>query len=1028
MADTPEDPPIPAADLNTINQVVHLPPFLLAPSISALQPSGAVAGAPGLTLTVQGARFTNAATVLWNAQSRPATYVSDTVLTLALTAADLAAAASVNVQVTNPGQTASNTVVFTIVPDVGQALTTLTTALAATDPQALAAAKPGMQAAVGEIQTWVTISQNHESDLQTQLNGAHAEQANLTSQNATLSSQVAQLSSQVTALQAQAAAGKSQSASPLEIAQSIKGMVDQIHLQAQTGLGIQSTVTSLNLELKAMVNIDRATPQSAPQATLVFPDPTNLPDPAHLSTLTLAFGSLPSLQTAAAANAASNPPSPPPPPVSGAPSPSGAAPSPSSAQPEVPMASFSHSTSGGSTSSGGGAGDGMLVRGDHPDTRREWFRRSRRFKDGKLATGVIAHASRQRHRDEHNLAVLADALRMRDGVVEAPTAPGATGANWSFIGPKGIDNGLGGKTNPVVSGRITSIQAGPNSRVYVGSANGGVWVSQDSGGTWTALDEYVTSPNTTGGVASFGVRDSDSLAVGALAVQFGAATSGASSSSASAQDTIYVGTGEPNGSDSYFGIGIKVSTDSGQTFTSEATNLTGAGVYRIIIDPVDPTIVFAATTNGLYRRPTSSMATWTRVKDPDGANVAVTDLVVSGSGASRVYYAATMGKVWKSTDLFTAAPDAVTWTSVLDTEPANTRKALAASEGGTQAVYCLSQSGNLFRLDSTTAGKFKQVTNAPKSVFRGGQGNYDIVLGVDPSNSSTIYMAGDIALESNSWALSLFRGQVSAAFVFSMIPANNVLPNSSANSALIIGDPTWVGTGVHPDGHAIAFTQRANGTHDASQVWIGCDGGVFLSTTSGSKGSFVSKNKGLGITQLNYLALHESSASIIFSGSQDNGTVKNVSAGAWTQSAAGDGGGVAVDPLNAQRIIRQYNSASLEGSHDGGATWGDGAPYFSGANAWDYGAGPVAGVAASLRGAAATENSQTSFYGPLRAIADGAKSAVAFGTYRVWWRPDWTSPWVTLPTGTSPYAGAAAVPGQDSLGRGSPPWCSARHR
>ena len=124
-------------------------------------------------------------------------------------------------------------------------------------------------------------------------------------------------------------------------------------------------------------------------------------------------------------------------------------------------------------------------------------------------------------------------------------------------------------------------------RAYVGAANGGVWFSGDAGSNWNPLDDYAVSPLLTSAI------EADSLAVGAIAVQFGATAS---------TDLIYVGTGEANNNlDAYFGIGVKRSASGGApgSWTLEGANLAGRGFFRVVIDPDDPTLVLAATTSGV---------------------------------------------------------------------------------------------------------------------------------------------------------------------------------------------------------------------------------------------------------------------------------------------------------------------------------------------------------------------------------------------------------------------------------------------
>ncbi len=86
------------------------------PSLFSLDPPSVVAGAAALTLTVRGTDFVPGSKVRWNGADRPTTFVSDSVLTAAIAAADLAApgSASVVVYTGAPGGGASGQLVFTV--------------------------------------------------------------------------------------------------------------------------------------------------------------------------------------------------------------------------------------------------------------------------------------------------------------------------------------------------------------------------------------------------------------------------------------------------------------------------------------------------------------------------------------------------------------------------------------------------------------------------------------------------------------------------------------------------------------------------------------------------------------------------------------------------------------------------------------------------------------------------------------------------------------------------------------------------
>jgi hypothetical protein len=76
--------------------------FNPTPTTTGLSPASAVAGGPGLTLTVNGSGFVTGSVVRWNGADRPTTYVSATQLTAAIPGTDLGVTGTVPVTVVNP--------------------------------------------------------------------------------------------------------------------------------------------------------------------------------------------------------------------------------------------------------------------------------------------------------------------------------------------------------------------------------------------------------------------------------------------------------------------------------------------------------------------------------------------------------------------------------------------------------------------------------------------------------------------------------------------------------------------------------------------------------------------------------------------------------------------------------------------------------------------------------------------------------------------------------------------------------------
>ncbi len=536
-----------------------------------------------------------------------------------------------------------------------------------------------------------------------------------------------------------------------------------------------------------------------------------------------------------------------------------------------------------------------------------------------------------------------------------PSPPGGPGSvNWTPLGPSVLANGSG-TGHPSVSGIVAAIVAGGpgEMRVYVGTSFGGVWLSSDGALTWTPLLDREISASYSG--------TSDVQAVRALAVRFG-----------SPNDTVFAATG----------AGIFSSSSSGApgSWSLEATNLAGVGVSRILIDPDDPSLVFAAAGGGLYRRPASPgpYTTWTLAFSAAGT---ATDLVVAGSGATKKYYAAFANNQVYVSSNFTA------WNPVPGYSAAGTsRVKLAAAPSDATVVYAFDNQAKLSRL---TAGTFQPVSpSVPASVlFATGQPNN--VVGVDATNANTVYLGGSfVGSDAALFKATLTGGPGSWSFPFSN-PAQPSL------------DPSFIGKGIHPDMQCFALANTSPTTYDGQNVLVGCDGGLFQSVgvVSGN-GTFVSRNLGLSTLLTSRLGQRPDTDAVVFGGQRDNGVFRLWSEQAGWSVQLGDGGGVAIDPNDPYQtmVLLQGGFVTiLLRSNDGGvANW-------SSANF------PPAGDP--------TEGNKSFMGSPIAVTPTGVSPTLAaFGTNRVWMTNAWgaAASWVTLPTGSNPYVGGTNY-AQDQL-------------
>jgi len=180
-------------------------------------------------------------------------------------------------------------------------------------------------------------------------------------------------------------------------------------------------------------------------------------------------------------------------------------------------------------------------------------------------------------------------------------APAPPSQKWKLVGPSGVpasalvaSESTGASTGTIFSGRATAIAVAPNCSaasctVFIAAAGGGVWKTTNALAatpSWKPVSEGIPSN-----------------AVGSMVFDPNDATG----------NTLYVGTGEPNGSsDSEAGVGLYKSTNGGANWTlvagSTAANApcadgsgntcsvaTGRSIGAIAIDPANANHIFIGT-------------------------------------------------------------------------------------------------------------------------------------------------------------------------------------------------------------------------------------------------------------------------------------------------------------------------------------------------------------------------------------------------------------------------------------------------
>jgi hypothetical protein len=496
--------------------------------------------------------------------------------------------------------------------------------------------------------------------------------------------------------------------------------------------------------------------------------------------------------------------------------------------------------------------------------------------DGRLRTG------RRLRRASQSRAAVVERLEFRRLLAGTPVPPLSQTA-FTAVGPASITGD--GFTGGNVSGRITGIAADPTnaSIIYIAAAGGGVWKTSDGGGRWNPLTDFQAT-----------------LAMGAIAL------------APSNPSVLYAGTGEANNSgDSQPGLGVFVSKDAGVTWTlTGATPFDHEVISKIAVDPTDPAKAWVAAsywgggTPGIYKT-TDYGANWKLVYSASNS-FGYSDVIVDtkSTAGSRTLFAAVGSAGGNANNgVYVSTDDGASWnlSGNFAKGSSNGRISVAIAPSDSKTLYASVAdpgTGGLKELDKSIDGgaTWSKLDSTPN--YMGGQGWYDQILAVSPTDAKIVFAGGQYAYGGTS-------------------PNGLIETTDGGVTWTEIGIKGANGIGVHPDHHAVAFT--ADG-----KLLDGNDGGIFR-LEDANPNSFVwsDLNSNLNITQFTGIALDPTNPTIAYGGSQDNGTEKLTGSMEWQLVRGGDGGFVRVDPAHPNTVYHTfyYSPGFFERSDDGGLTW-----------------------------------------------------------------------------------------------------------
>jgi photosystem II stability/assembly factor-like uncharacterized protein len=293
-------------------------------------------------------------------------------------------------------------------------------------------------------------------------------------------------------------------------------------------------------------------------------------------------------------------------------------------------------------------------------------------------------------------------------------------------------------------------------------------------------------------------------------------------------------------------------------------------------NPSNPNIVYACTTDGLYRT-TDAGTTWVNILN----KIYVSDIAINPANTNQIVVAVgnlTNGDkgIYRSTD------GGTNWNKITSGLPSSFQ--------------------GFIRLDNVAASPGMIVASIGRSA-----GSLD-----------ELYRSLDFG---NTWSILSNSNHCSYQFWF----AHDIAINPSNTNHLIMGgvplysynvsltNPTSIG-GVHADIHDIEFDPS-----NSNIVYVACDGGMYRSSNGGV--SFSLTNGGLHAVQFYAsFAVSPSNPSVMIGGLQDNGVVRYNGTG-WTSVAGGDGGPCAFHPTNSNIVFASNDARRLLRSTNGGSSF-----------------------------------------------------------------------------------------------------------
>lgn len=442
-------------------------------------------------------------------------------------------------------------------------------------------------------------------------------------------------------------------------------------------------------------------------------------------------------------------------------------------------------------------------------------------------------------------------------------------SNWQFEGPSSISTIAKGGI-----GRVNCMAFHPTifATFWVGTADGGLWKTTDAGSTWTTVTDNLPT-----------------ISISDVVVDY------------SNPNVMYIATGD---ADAVLGayvslrsVGVLKSTDGGTTWASTglAMSLTSQKVIsKLLIDPTNPQILIAATSDGLWRT-INGGTSWVNVQigffkdlefNPSNSSI-VYSSSLSASGTSQIFRSINNGLSWNQVTSFSGinridlavSPSSPNFVSALCVN--------TTALGGLHSIYQSTNSAISFSQSLVGTCSNNMISSSYNGSVCGGQGIYDLTYNIAPTNFNEIWLGGI-----QHWKTT---------------NAGSTWYNATMSTTDSIKNPLSAPY-LHADKHYLAYHPLNN-----TYVYSCHDGGINVTTDGGL--TWQDLSNGLGIGQLYRLGTSATSIDNVLIGLQDNG-LRLKTGSTFTEVIGGDIAECIIDYTNSATQYACANTGYLYRTYD----------------------------------------------------------------------------------------------------------------